>query len=110
MHIFFVSLDRGIAWNDPRYGPCRSRHACGRYHSLLYPASLNDGLIRRDRRVPYDLLVAIPHWAQPPEGAYILSQEKLRGPQSANVRRYEVRFFTALTGARSWLPLKPKVN
>jgi len=102
----FFSLD--VAWNDSRYGPCRSRHACGCYHSLLYPASLNDGLIRRDRRVPYDLLVAIPHWAQPPEGAHILSQEKLRGLLLVNMR--EVRFFTALTGACSWLPLKPKVN
>jgi len=43
-------------------------------HSLLHPASLNDGLIRRDLRFPYDLLMAIPHWAQLPEGVQILSQ------------------------------------
>jgi hypothetical protein len=75
--LFFLSLD--IAWNDPRHGPCHSRHARGRYHSLLRPAFLDDGLIRRDRGVPYDLLLTIPHWAQPPEGAQILSQKKLRG-------------------------------
>lgn len=73
----FTSLD--IAWNDPRYGPCHSRHARGRYHGLLRPAFLDDGLIRRGRRVPYDLLLTIPHWAHPPEGAQILSQKKLRG-------------------------------
>jgi len=70
---FFPQISSYIAWNDPRYGPCRSRHACGRYHSLLHPASLDDGLIRCYRVVPYDLLVAVRHWAQLPDGTHMFS-------------------------------------
>jgi len=58
-----------FAGNDPRCGPRRSRLAHGRYYGLLHPASLDDNLICRDRRVLYDLLRAISHRAQPPEGA-----------------------------------------
>ena len=79
----FFSLD--IAWNDPRHSPCRRRH--GLYHGLLPSASLDDGpfvvlgVFRRN------LLEAICHWAQPPEGVHILSQEKLRGPPSVNAQK-----------------------
>lgn len=67
-----------FAGNDPRYGPRRGRHAHGRYYGLLHTgASLDDNLICRDWLVLYDLLRAIRHWAQPPEGAQIVCQATL---------------------------------
>jgi len=50
-----------IAVNDPRYGPRRSRHGRGRYHSRR---------LVRDRRGLYNLLLRRP--AQPPTGAHIV--------------------------------------
>jgi hypothetical protein len=66
-----------IVVNDPRYGPRRSRHGRGRYHSCR---------LVRDRRGLHNLLLRPP--AQPPIGAHIVPffrQKKLCG--STNVRQ-----------------------
>jgi hypothetical protein len=99
------------ARNDPRYSP-----RC--YHSRRCPTtSLNDGLARCDRRIPYDLLrlaTPEPQRTQPPIGAHAMPffrQEKLCVVICVNEDTYGHEYAyicqLKLTGASSWPPLKP---